>query len=165
MEKMVKELKSEIVKFLLENDSSAEYISISSTGKKLTRKEIAKEVEEETEEGLLFVQKMITLAIDLFSRGKEQVDGFDKVKEEVKQDKSKTVFKHNCNHCHFLKHYEGQDLYWCDQFGADLWTVKSRYGHEPSQLDSGQIFATPEGNKFLYKAKLIAIEKGLVKNS
>jgi len=67
-------------------------------------------------------------------------------------------FIHDCDNCIFLGIYEEYDLYYCDNEP----TIIARYGDNGPDYMSGMIFAQPDKSEPLYKAKQLAIEKGLL---
>jgi hypothetical protein len=72
-------------------------------------------------------------------------------------------FEHDCESCTFLGVHEGRDLYWCSQGSSTgRWTVISRYSNSGPDYSSGAVFATPDGDKWLYEARLRAEKKGLI---
>ena len=85
-------------------------------------------------------------------------------------------FKHDCNACVFLGHYQGSDLYFCPRGGPaanGIPTVIARRSNDPPDYTSGMVFAMPSlkervANKYalddgivaLRVARLIAIDLG-----
>jgi hypothetical protein len=63
-------------------------------------------------------------------------------------------FKHDCNVCNFLGHFENHDLYYCKNEP----TVIARFSSKGPDYSSGLVFADKDVNKHLYKAKQLAIE-------
>jgi hypothetical protein len=83
---------------------------------------------------------------------------------KYKIDKPKFIMEHRYSNSDssliFLGEYQEYDLYYSDN---EYPTVVARYGNHESQYISGLIFAKPDISEPLYKAKQLAIEKGLLK--
>jgi len=65
----------------------------------------------------------------------------------------KPNFVHDCDCCEFLGTFNKHDLYFC----SSEHTVVARYGSDGADYTSGLEFATKDGNKHLYMAKVIKI--------
>lgn len=76
-------------------------------------------------------------------------------------------FTHDCNECVFLGHEDNHDLYWCGESIPFNWTVIARYGDGGPDYTSGAVFAKEGegGIPLLFRAKQLAIEKGLIEES
>ncbi len=61
------------------------------------------------------------------------------------------VFRHDCDRCIFLGHFEGRDLYYCHH---GIPTVIARHSDEGPDYQSGMAFA--ETNHYLKEAKFRA---------
>jgi hypothetical protein len=75
--------------------------------------------------------------------------------------KNDPVYYHDCEHCVFLGHYNGSDLYYHDQGEV---TVIARYSSEPGDYSSGLMFGVSNtGSPELHKAYEIARSTGLIR--
>ena len=66
-------------------------------------------------------------------------------------------FQHDCDHCHFLGHHEGHDLYVCQSAHP---TVIARYGDDGSEYLSGLPAVGHE--PLLTEAARLAVAAGLL---
>ena len=160
MEEFVKQLRDAVVEDLLQDEESSdkEYVWSGTAKRTLTKRELSEEVKNGTKEGDLMLTRLIKLSMDLFNRGKEDLKDVRLIVGSTPE------FEHDCESCVFLGHYNKNDLYCCEQGseGSGRWTVIARRSSSGPDYSSGIVFATPDGNEWLYKAKLLAIEKGLI---
>lgn len=81
MEELSKKLKEELIDNLTSSDILADEDYLIAGNKKYTRREIANEIENETEFGIKFMTNMLSLTIDLVAR--------DKIKNKYKNYEQK----------------------------------------------------------------------------
>lgn len=70
MNELSLKLKNEVVRKLTSNEQNLDEVYLSKGGKSYTRRELASEIENETEVGIGILSNMIMLAIDITSRQK-----------------------------------------------------------------------------------------------
>lgn len=77
------------------------------------------------------------------------------------QSTSTPVYTHDCDRCQFLGHFDGADLYFCEQNPSIGPTVLARYGNAGHQYTSG--IGQSRHNLWLGEAYRIASNGGLLK--
>lgn len=78
MDKLLQELKDKVINHL-KRDGGLDKPYVGKGTKTFTKQDIIDEIENTTEDGLEFMSGIVVLSLDLFDRGKEDIDNHEKL--------------------------------------------------------------------------------------